>query len=105
MSSVNSTHCKRASCKNGDCIGCLNGQRNCLDSRCHPKCPECEEPRNQGLSVVMIVVVVLLAIFVIGLIIFSYTKGLEQEMRINSIYHNHPETLSYLGRTHPVHTF
>lgn len=94
MSSVNSTHCKRPDCENGDCIGCLNGQRNCRDSRCYPKCPECEEPRNQGLAVIMLVVVVLLVILVIGLIVFSYTRGLEQEMRIDSIYQNHP-----------VHTF
>ncbi len=90
MSSDNSTQCKSPACTNGDCIGCLNGLRNCRDARCYPKCPECEEPRNQGLAVVMLIVVVILALLVIGLIIFSYTRGLEQEMRIDSLYHSHP---------------
>ena len=67
------TNCKDPlTCKNGDCIGCNNGNVWCLDPRCAPYCsnPSCVYPYDHDFNANMVIVTILLCLFTIFFIVW-----------------------------------
>lgn len=63
--------CDSVTCPNGNCVGCLNGQVNCFDSRCHPYCPTCAMPKEFETVSLFAISMIVIFLFILILIVLA----------------------------------
>ena len=61
-----------ASCVNGNCVGCKNGNLYCNDPRCYPNCPDCKTDVPSSSNWILITVILVLLGF---LLILAFIIG------------------------------
>ncbi len=68
--SNNQNHCATEICRNGNCIGCQNGEVWCGDPRCAPYCPNCYPPNGYNIAVNAMFAIIFIALIVLLIIVW-----------------------------------
>jgi hypothetical protein len=66
------SHCVKPSCKDGNCVGCKNGEVWCNDPRCHPYCRECHLTQNSDTVGYFFLLIFVIGIIMIIILIAAY---------------------------------
>ncbi len=80
-------------CPGGNCPpGCINGQLNCMDPRCYPNCPNCNNKPSSSNWIIITVILVLLGVLLVMAFIVGfdlYKKGKKAAEPKNIIVNKH----------------
>jgi hypothetical protein len=69
---MSTNHCDPTNCPGGNCIGCLNGQLNCIDPRCYPNCTNCNTKTSSSNWIIITIILILLGVLLIMAFVIGY---------------------------------
>lgn len=86
--------CDPTNCPGGNCIGCLNGQVNCMDPRCYPNCKNCNTKTSSSNWIIVTIILVLLGVllvmaFIVGFDLYKKGKKAAEPKNITVNKHIH----------------
>jgi len=86
--------CNSENCPGGNCVGCLNGQINCMDPRCYPNCKNCNTKTSSSNWIIVTIILVLLGVllvmaFIVGFDLYKKGKKAAEPKNITVNKHVH----------------